>query len=140
MMFSNKCRKHPASPQQPGICPACLRDRLVQLADAYNANTTALHSGSVDYDSVSVSSASPEWHDRRRARHVRNASDVGVKVISYAIGDGGELKKSRSVATAAVARDGGWRGKGSFWKKVLKIREKRGSKEAFGIGVGVGKI
>uniref|UniRef100_A0A7N0T6B7 Uncharacterized protein n=1 Tax=Kalanchoe fedtschenkoi TaxID=63787 RepID=A0A7N0T6B7_KALFE len=133
-MLSNKCRKHPASTHHPGVCSACLRDRLVQLADAYNA-ATDLHSRSslaaYRYDSFSLSSAStsnsPVYDDLRRAKHVRNASDAAVESLSYAIsGVGGALKRSRSIATAAVVKR-----KGSFWKKLLRMREKRGSNGVF---------
>ncbi|CAM8996124.1 unnamed protein product [Rhodiola kirilowii] len=127
-IFSGKCRKHPINNQQPGICSACLRDRLLQLADAYNHNTT-LHTKSTDRDryssfSSTSTSSSPIYFsnfttkssDRPHAKHARNASDV-VKSISYVVTGRGELKKSRSIA--GEVRDK----RRSFWKKLLMIKD-----------------
>lgn len=122
-VFSGKCRKHPSSNRQPGICSLCLRDRLQQLADAYNHNTTLFHNYNYTdgadrrLSSSTSTSSSPPANKKKHVRHA--SSSDAVRSISYVVGEGGELKKSRSIATTMMSSNK--RG-GSIWKKLLRVR------------------
>lgn len=128
------CEKHSgrSQQQQQGICPACLRERLLYVASIQSCTTSSSCSSSPRlppcYSPASTSSsacASPP--------HRRRASDFSCS-IGFIMGEGtgggnNGLSKSRSVAFAANAA--GRKKKGGFWSKLLRLPGKR-TKEAFG--------
>lgn len=127
------CEKHSgrSQQQQQGICPACLRERLLYVASIQSCTTSSSCSSSPRlppcYSPASTSSsacASPP--------HRRRASDFSCSIGFIGEGTGGGnngLSKSRSVAFAANAA--GRKKKGGFWSKLLRLPGKR-TKEAFG--------
>lgn len=127
------CGKHPEEAPQPGICPSCLRERLAAIIGKYGAEI----SNNYYYNVVDLAASPPSdsgtaayvYGDdysgfssparRQRRRHQRVASDI-MDSIYVALGGGGGLKKSRSMANYAT-RDGGvsQKKKGGFWNKLL---------------------
>ncbi|CAA0812504.1 Unknown protein [Striga hermonthica] len=144
------CRRHPEEIPQPGVCPACLRQRLSEIVAGNSRLLTGDHSYYYSPDSPSISGSpayiygcsdsggcpSPAVEIRRRGRR-RIASDV-MDSIYMAISGGNGLKKSRSMAFASrsVVGDGDGGGGGGvnrkkklgFWNKLLLRTTGRKSK------------
>ena len=135
-----KCKKHPEQEQLPGVCSACLRERLFQLYGCKSQNNTSMNMMGVYSCSSSRSSSSPPYSSasssthispKRGSNHHRRASEVTAE-IAMVIGGGG-LKKSRSIAVVPSGRGGdiGKTKKEGFWSKLLGPRGDRRSKGAF---------
>lgn len=126
-----KCKKHPEQEQLPGVCPACLRERLSEL---YGFRSQIKAGNMMDLSSCSSQSSSPPYSSASsstrvspgRGNHHRRASEVTEKMataIGVVHGDG--LKKSRSIAVVPIGRGGDGKKKtkrGGFWSKLLRSR------------------
>ncbi|KAI8536319.1 hypothetical protein RHMOL_Rhmol10G0248000 [Rhododendron molle] len=136
------CEKHSGhgqqQQQQQGICPACLRERLLYVASIQSCTTTTSSCSSSPSSSSPrlppcYSPASTSSSACASPPHRRRASDFSCS-IGFIMGEGtgggnNGLSKSRSVAF--VANAGGRKKKGGFWSKLLRLPGKR-TKEAFG--------
>ncbi|PON41451.1 hypothetical protein PanWU01x14_289740 [Parasponia andersonii] len=149
------CMKHPTTTRSPGVCSACLRERLSQLSDSSNRRTTTFGvvGGGAGYSFFSSSTAysydssSGGASPARGRRHHRHASELmGSIALFFSVGGGGGgLKKSRSIAVVPrrsgldgnfISRGGGvsqrdlgegksGKKKGGFWSKLLGNTGKR---------------
>ncbi|KAF9612048.1 hypothetical protein IFM89_037967 [Coptis chinensis] len=118
-----RCKKHPKQRQSPGVCSACLRERLAQLTSRNNKITTASSCSSSlsssAYSSVSSSYISSPVHYR-----VGSTSMKGP--ISFLIKDDDGLVRSKSMAFIArtrvddmVVERRNKKKKSSFWSRLI---------------------
>ncbi|GER26174.1 Avr9/Cf-9 rapidly elicited protein 75 [Striga asiatica] len=146
------CRQHPDEIPQPGVCPACLRQRLSKIIAGNSRLLTGDHNYYYSPDSPSISGSpayiygcsdsggfsSPAVERLRRGRR-RIASDVMDSIYLAISGNviGNGLNKSRSMAFASrsVLGDGDGDGGGvnrkkklGFWNKLLLRTTGRKSK------------
>ncbi|KAB1200550.1 hypothetical protein CJ030_MR0G006954 [Morella rubra] len=135
------CTKHPNEKGLPGVCSACLRERLSQLYASSNWKTMSSTTGfagsnssqsfSPPYSSAPSSSTylSPVYR-----RHPRKAPEM-MGSISFTVKVGHGLKKSRSIAFIArsraqeIVRTG--KKKGGFWSKLFWSTGKRNTDHVF---------
>lgn len=119
------CRRHPKEAPQPGICPSCLRERLLRIGGTTYNNISSLSSPSpVHYychSSGASSSGGSSPHNRRR--HQRVGSDIMESIYAAISGNNG-LKKSRSMAyeprnCGSTVTDHHNK-KPGFWNKLLR--------------------
>ncbi|XAR73375.1 hypothetical protein NMG60_11007324 [Bertholletia excelsa] len=137
--FGFPCRRHWSLRGNPGVCPACLAERLSQLlASHFSCTSTCYYRrAGVNSYSYSLSSSpprsSPSSHSSTAFSpagrgHHRVASDVLGSFSVVVNGSGGEFCKSRSMAYAGECRAGDvGRGKKKmgFWRKLLLSTGKR---------------
>ncbi|KAL5705130.1 hypothetical protein ACHQM5_023472 [Ranunculus cassubicifolius] len=103
MDMNIRCKKHPKQRQSPGVCSACLRERLSQLSTRNNkiTATTSSFSSSLSsssmYSSVSSSPSSPSHY------RVGSTSMKG-RPISFLIKGEDGLIRSKSVAFISSSR------------------------------------
>ncbi|XAR73438.1 hypothetical protein NMG60_11007404 [Bertholletia excelsa] len=139
------CRRHWNLRENPGVCPACLAERLSELfasclsysSSCYdreagvNSNCYSLSSSPApSCPSYSSTAASPAYR-----RHHRVASDVLGSFSVVVNGSEGVLSKCRSVAYTGKSRAGDVRErkkKLGCWRKLLLSTGKR-TKAVFGI-------
>ncbi|RVX23267.1 hypothetical protein VitviT2T_010707 [Vitis vinifera] len=131
-----KCKKHPEQEQLPGVCSACLRERLSQLYGCKSQNKAVNMMGVSSCSSLSSSppyssASSSTLVSPNRSNHYRRASEVTAKIaMVIGGGHGGGLKKSRSVAVVPSGRGGdGKTKKGGFWSKLLRSRGDRSKRD-----------
>ncbi|KAL9329654.1 hypothetical protein ACSQ67_004657 [Phaseolus vulgaris] len=118
------CKYHPDNKQLPGVCPFCLRDKLLKLYDINNPT----------YPLPSPSPLLPSYVSHRHRRHTSTVPDSVSSMVSFNYG----LKKSNSIAFASgsqttdreVSEKSTGRKKKSVWSKLLKLTRKN-SKEVF---------
>ncbi|CAJ1938165.1 unnamed protein product [Sphenostylis stenocarpa] len=117
------CNYHPNNKQLQGVCPFCLRDKLLKL-NGINNPTYPLPSPQPFSSYVS----------RRHHRHNSSVPDSVSSMVSFNNG----LKKSNSIAFASgsqpiidweVNGNNRWSKKKGIWSKLLKLTRK--NKEAF---------
>ncbi|KOM30738.1 uncharacterized protein LOC124829106 [Vigna umbellata] len=123
------CKYHPDNKQLQGVCPFCLRDKLLKLYDINNP-TYPLPSPSQPFSYY----MSHNHHHHHHRRHASSVVDSASSMVSFNYG----LKKSNSIAFASGSRNtdrevnenrGGSKKMG-VWSKLLKLTRKNG-KEAF---------
>ncbi|WVZ04636.1 hypothetical protein V8G54_017982 [Vigna mungo] len=128
MVFETRrggCKEHPHDKQSPGVCSACLREKLSQL---YNTNPVIdpLCFSPQSPASPHQSFSSSRGGGHRKPRFRRNASLMAAESGSSA--QGLNLKKSKSLAFASKSRgrerDVSGRKKDGFWSKVLKLNKR----------------
>lgn len=116
------CKYHPNNKQLPGVCPSCLRDKLLKLYD--NSNPT-----------YPLPCPPRPYVSRGHRRHSSLVMDsASSTMVSFNYG----LKKSNSIAFAsrsqAINKEVNGNNKGSkkrgIWSKLLKLTKKN-TKEAF---------
>ncbi|KAF5188796.1 hypothetical protein FRX31_021617 [Thalictrum thalictroides] len=125
-----KCKKHPKQRQSPGVCSACLRERLSQLSTHNNKITTASSCSSSLSTSVYSSGATSSYSSPIHHHHHHRAGSMSMKgPISFLIrGNDDGLMRSKSMAF--VAREGMDNGmdrrinkkktkKSGFWSKLI---------------------
>ncbi|PIA52023.1 hypothetical protein AQUCO_01000126v1 [Aquilegia coerulea] len=138
-----KCKKHPKQRQSPGVCSACLRERLSQLSTRNNKITTASScSSSVStsmYSSGATSSYSSPIHHHHH--HHRGGSMSMKGPISFLIkGDDGLMMRSKSMAFVAredhmdigMDRRINKKKKSGFWSRLINgssVKRKHMKKE-----------
>lgn len=118
------CKYHPNNKQLPGVCPSCLRDKLLKLYD--NSNPT--------YPLPCPPPPPPPYLFRGHRRHSSLVMDSASSMVSFNYG----LEKSNSIAFAsrsqAIDREVNGSNRGSkkrgIWSKLLKLTKKN-TKEAF---------
>lgn len=115
------CKDHPSNKQVPGVCPSCLRDKLLKL---YNNNNNPTYP-------LPAPPFSQPLNSHVSGRHRRHSSSVTDSASSMASFNYG-LKKSNSIAFAsrslAIDREVNGNNRGSkkrnFWSKLLKLTRK----------------
>ncbi|QHO15526.1 hypothetical protein HN51_030943 [Arachis hypogaea] len=152
------CKDHPNDKRLPGVCSSCLRDKLSQLyTNNHKANNFI--DPTYFYPSPPSSPTSPQQFSsgvgvsvcassnkvlagNRGVKFRRNASHAAGDSVSCMVSFnyGLNLKKSRSLAFATRGRvrerDHGsgerWgrKKKDGFWSKVLKLTNKKDSKNS----------
>jgi len=123
------CKYHPDNKQLPGVCPFCLREKLLKLYDINN-HTYPLPSPSP----LLPSQPFPSYVSQRHRRHTSTVQESASSMVSFNYG----LKKSNSIAFASGSRttdrevNENSRGskKTGVWSKLLKLTRKN-TKEAF---------
>ncbi|TKY60248.1 hypothetical protein E2542_SST17344 [Spatholobus suberectus] len=121
------CKDHPNNKQLPGVCPSCLRDKLLKLYD--NSNPTYL------LPSPSYPQPFSSHVSCRHRRHSSTVTDSVSSMVSFNY----ELKKSNSIAFPSRSlpldrevngNNNRGREKRSIWSKLFKLTRKN-TKEAF---------
>ncbi|XP_068641143.1 uncharacterized protein [Aristolochia californica] len=110
-----RCKKHPKHRQSPGVCSACLRERLSQLSSSNKTNATSTTLSS-DVSSYYSSASSPV-----------EVSFNGYDRVSFVHGKRG-LFRSRTVAVVpekgTVEKRNNMK-KGGLWSKFIQATSKR---------------
>ncbi|KAL9229582.1 hypothetical protein vseg_005033 [Gypsophila vaccaria] len=108
------CKKHPNHKQSPGVCSACLQEKLSKLRTSSTPPTTLTSNKTNNASKSSSSSSTPQYSSASSntttatrkspgTRHRRNGSETYVSV-GMVLNDG--LKKSRSVSCAPLTSRG----------------------------------
>ncbi|CAL1390296.1 unnamed protein product [Linum trigynum] len=140
-----RCRKHPKHRQSPGVCSACLREKLCQLpatsslrkSEEFDSASTESSSSLSSYSSSSSSCSSSRASPARRRRGGNGLSlsqvlRLGISSAGQKKNDVRVMRKSRSVAVGPAngQRDGG-EGEGKekkkkgFWSVLRRRKEER---------------
>ncbi|XP_068636994.1 uncharacterized protein [Aristolochia californica] len=114
-----RCKKHPKQRQSPGVCSACLRDRLSQLSSS-NKTKVSLSTSSSDVSSYYSSASSP-------------SSPVEISFNGYDLATFNHVKRglfrSRTVAVVPEKRTAEEqkkkKKKGGFWSKLIQATSKK---------------
>ncbi|CAI0447877.1 unnamed protein product [Linum tenue] len=133
---AGRCRKHPKHRQSPGVCSACLRERLSQLpatsslrkSEGFDSASTGSSSSLSSYSSSSSSCSSSRASPARRRRGGNGLSLSQVLKLGSSAGqkrnDVRVMRKSRSVAVGGGEGEGKEKKKG-FWSVLRRRKEER---------------
>ncbi|KAK7399584.1 hypothetical protein VNO78_10769 [Psophocarpus tetragonolobus] len=121
------CKYHPSNKEAPGVCPSCLRDKLLKLYDNNNS-TYPLPCPPPPLQPF------PSFVSGRHRRHSSLVMDSASSMVSFDYG----LKKSNSLAFTRgiqnIDREGNGTNrsikKSGVWSKILKLT-KNNTKEIF---------